>query len=94
MILYVRWQYQGHRCCARKTAPQSRADLKRSKSYMLRTVKKSEKSNGNGDVNVVRNSNRNGVRERRSKKCQKKRSKKSLRYAEYQKKNEEEMSLP
>ncbi|XP_070155709.1 uncharacterized protein [Polyergus mexicanus] len=91
------WQYQGHRCCARKTACQSRADLKRSKSYILRTAKKSEKSDfsGNGDVNVVSNSNRNGSRERRNKNGQKKKSKKSLRYlAEYQKKSEGKMPLP
>ncbi|CAL1673557.1 unnamed protein product [Lasius platythorax] len=85
----------GHRCCARKTATQPRADLKRSKRYILRTAKKPGKSDfdGYGDVNVVSNSNRNGSRERKSKK--KKRSKKSLRYlAEYQKKSGEKMSLP
>ncbi|KMR02520.1 histidine kinase [Lasius niger] len=58
----------GHRCCARKTATQPRADLKRSKRYILRTAKKPGKSDfdGYGDVNVVSNSNRNGSRERKN----------------------------
>ncbi|KAL6445565.1 hypothetical protein ACFW04_000837 [Cataglyphis niger] len=90
------WQYQGHRCCARESARQSRADLKRSKSYSLRTTRKLGKSNfnGNGDVNIVSNSNKNGGRESKKKNDQKKKSK-SLRYlAEYQKKGGRKMPLP
>ncbi|XP_077278788.1 uncharacterized protein LOC143906522 [Temnothorax americanus] len=85
------WQYQGHRCCPRKTDAQQKFDSKRSKSYTLRTAKKRGKSNLDGYANFVSKSGTNGSREYRSKKTQKKRSKKGL---EYRKKGGEKISFP
>jgi len=87
--LYIRWQYQGHRCCPRKTTTQQKFDSNKSKNYTLQTAKKPGKSDF--DSYVVNKSGTNDSREHRNKRCQKKRSKKDL---EYQKKNGEKISFP
>jgi len=87
--LYTRWQYQGHRCCPRKTT-QQKFDSNRSKNYTLQTAKKPGKSDFDSYVNVVNKSGTNDSSERKSKRYQKKRSKKDL---EYQKKNGEKISF-
>jgi len=91
ILLCTRWQYQSHRCCPRKATTQQKFDSNRLKNYTLQTAKKPGKSDFDSYVNVVNKSGTNDSRERRSKRCQKKRSKKDL---EYQKKSGEKISFP
>ncbi|XP_018358675.1 PREDICTED: uncharacterized protein LOC108758295 [Trachymyrmex cornetzi] len=68
------WQYQGQRCCPRKTTTQQKFDSRRSKNYTLQTAKKSKKSDFDGYVKIVSKSGKNGSKHR-SKRSQKNRSK-------------------
>lgn len=88
--LYIRWQYQGHRCCPKKTTAQQNFKSKRSKNYILQTAKKPGKSDFDGHANIVSKSGTNGSREHISKRCQKKRSKKGFKY---QKRSGEKISF-
>ncbi|XP_011702707.1 PREDICTED: uncharacterized protein LOC105458837 isoform X2 [Wasmannia auropunctata] len=88
------WQYHGHHCCPdnKKTAAQQKFDSKRSKNYTLETAKKLKgKSDFDGYVNVVSKSGTNGSHEHKSKRSQKKRSKKGL---EYQSRSDQKITFP
>ncbi|XP_067209493.1 uncharacterized protein [Linepithema humile] len=82
------WQYQSQSCCSKRNATQQK-----SKTYTFRPAKKSGKSKFDStDVNVV---NKNDSHEHKTKRCKKKRSKKSVKYlAEDQEKSGENISLP